>query len=251
MDRGLFTASSGGLLAAKQLDVNANNIANVSTVGYKAERLITRQQEFTDTLSARFPKNERHRGDFERTPGVVVTGSSTDFTVGPIQYTGDPLHVAISNPKYFFTVNTPQGDLLTRAGNFSKTADGTLVTADGLPVSGDGGPITLPQGPAKISPNGTITVNGQTVGRVRVVEVPNLNSLERVGATRFKLASGNAEAVENPYLAAESVEMPNVPVVEGMVDMITSSKAFEAYTKVAKTIDELNERAIRTARTTG
>lgn len=251
MDRGLYSASSGGFLATRRLDIVANNLANINTVGYKAERLIARKQEFGDTLAATMPGRELRRGDFERTPGVIVEGTATDFTNGPIQYTGDPLHVALTDPKQFFTVTTPQGELLTRAGNFTKNSEGQLVTADGMPVSGAGGPITMPPGIAKISPNGTITVNGRNVGKVRVVQVQDTTALERIGSTRFKLQSGTAEELETPYLAAESVEMPNIQVVDGMIDMINASKAFEAYTKTAQTINELNDRAIRNTRSTG
>jgi flagellar basal-body rod protein FlgF len=251
MDRGIYSASSGGFLATKKLDVVANNLANVNTVGFKAERLIVRQQEFEDTLAAKMPGAQESKGDFQQTPGVIVIGSSTDFSQGPIQSTGDPLHVALTKNNQFFTVSTPQGDMLTRAGNFKLDAEGQLVTADGVPISGAGGPIVLPPGRPKVSPNGTIDVNGKVVGKIRVVEVADLPSLQRVGATRFKMATGGVEEVGNPTLAPESVEMPNVGVVESMVDMINSGKAFEAYTKTARTIEELNERSIRNARTSG
>jgi flagellar basal-body rod protein FlgG len=251
MDRGIYAASSGGFLATKQLDVIANNLANVNTVGFKAERLITRKQEFGDTLASVNAADAGRSGDFDRTPGVIVVGSMTDFSQGPIQTTGDPLHVALTKNNQFFIVETPEGEMLTRAGNFGLNGEGQLVTADGFPVAGAGGPIVLPAGKPKISPNGTIDVNGRIVGKLRVVEVEDLSTLNRQGSTRFRPTGGALEDIENVTLAPESVEMPNVEVVEGMVNMITASRAFEAYTKTTRTIDELNERAIRTARTTG
>jgi flagellar basal-body rod protein FlgF len=253
MDKGLYSATSGGMLATKRIDVVANNIANVNTVGFKGERLASRQQEFRDTLASQVGGDTTlAKKDFDRTPGVVATGTTTDFTVGPIQYTGNPLDIALRKPNQFFSVTTPEGELLTRAGNFTLTADGTLVTQDGQPVNGDGGAIQIPAGPPpKITPNGTITVGGRNLARVRVVEVADLTQLERIGSSRFKLKGGEPNPAEIPSIAVESVEMPNVQVVEGMVDMINAHKAFEAYTKTARTIEELNERAVRTARTQG
>jgi flagellar basal-body rod protein FlgF len=252
MDKGLYAASSGGLLATKRIDVTANNIANANTVGFKGERLASRQQEFGDTLASTFNgDNTLAQQDFDRTPGVVATGTTSDFTVGTINYTGNPLDVALRQPNQFFTVTTPEGVLLTRAGNFSVNAEGALVASDGMPVNGDGGPISIPPGPVKISPNGTITAGARTVARLQVVQVNDLSNLERLGGSRFRLRAGDTTAVDNVALAAESVELPNFQVVEGMVDLISAHKAFEAYTKTAKTIDELNERAIRLARTQG
>ena len=253
MDKGLYAASSAGLLATKRLDVVANNIANVNTIGFKGERLAARQQEFGDTLASRVAGNNpvAAQRNFERTPGVIATGTTTDFSMGNIQYTGNPLDVALAQSNQFFTMNTAQGLVFTRAGNFSVNTEGTLVASDGTPVNGDGGPINVPAGPVNISPNGTILSGTRVIARLQVVQVNDLNNLERVGGSRFKLKTGDTTAVDNPRLAAQSVEMPNIQVIEGMVDMIAASKAFEAYTKTAKTIDELNERAIRTARSQG
>jgi flagellar basal-body rod protein FlgF len=252
MDKGLYAASSAGLLAAKRLDVVANNLANVNTIGFKGERLATRQQEFGDTLASRVAGDSTSaQRDFDRTPGVIATGTTTDFSAGNIQYTGNPLDVALTKPNQFFTMNTPQGLVFTRAGNFSVNTEGALVASDGTPVNGDGGPINIPPGPVNISPNGTITSGTRVIARLQVVQVNDLNNLERVGGSRFRLVTGDTTAVDAPALAAQSVEMPNLQVIEGMVDMISASKAFEAYTKTAKTIEELNDRAIRTARSQG
>lgn len=251
MDRGLYSSTSGGMLAAKRLDVIANNIANVNTVGFKAERIVTRQQQFSDTLAGSIGGLEGTQGDFDRTPGVVTLGTATDFSPGPVQYTGQPLNVALKNPKDFFVVVTPQGELYTRAGNFMQTNEGLLVTPDGMPVSGDGGPINLPPGVAKLSATGAIIVNGQTVGKLKTVRFNDVTKLERTEGVRFRAPIAAGPTDIEPDLVPESVEMPNVGVVEGMVDMMSSQRAFEAYSKTVKSIDELNDRAIRSARATG
>lgn len=248
MDRGIYAASSGGLLSAKKIEIVSNNLANVNTVGYKAEHLATRQQAFSDTLASKLPGVEGKKGDFDRVPGVVQVGTVTDFTPGPVSYTGDPLSVALSARHQFFAVNTPQGELYTRAGNFARDAEGNLVTLDGFPVLGDGGPIVLPPGNASINGAGMIYVNNQPIGRLRVVEVEDVTKLERMGSARFRLTGGGSVNTVEAAVIPESVEMANVQTVEGMIDLISVNKAFEAYTKTVKTIDELNDRSTRMAR---
>lgn len=250
MDRGLYSAASGGLLSSTRLDIVANNLANVTTVGYKAQRLSSRQQTFADTLASQLPETATAKGDFDRTPGVIVDGTTTDFSPGPVEFTGNPLHVALTAPNQFFVVNTPQGTMYTRAGNFTRNADGNLTLPDGSLVSGDGGPITLPPGDASISGNGTITVNGLIVGRLQVVEIENTSQLTRHEGVRFTLNGGAASAVP-ANVVPNSLEQANVGTLGAMVDLINANKAFEAYTKSAKSIDDMNDRAARSARMSG
>lgn len=254
MDRGTYAAASGGLLENRRLQVVANNLANVNTVGFKAERLTSRQQEFSDTLAAAISADQpRASADHERTPGVVSIESVTDFTPGPINFTGNPLDVALREPDDFFVVQTPEGEQYTRAGNFTLDGNGTLVTQDGFPVLGEGGPITAQDGQPVISDTGTVTVNGEPVGRLRTVRIEDPTQLERKEGVRFKLREGAQGAVlpAETAVASQSVEMPNVGVVESMVDMIAAQRSFEGYTKTMQTIDELNDVAIRSARVTG
>lgn len=251
MDRGIYAASSGGLQSVRRLEIVSNNLANVNTVGFKAERLQSRQQEFADTLAGTMlDGSARAKGDFERAPGVVSTATVTDFSPGPIESTGNPLDVALRSPNQFFVVTTPEGEHYTRAGNFTVNVEGQLVTQDGLPVVGDGGPISVPPGKVDISASGTVTVGNQNVGRLRVVQFDDLNQLERAAGTRFKISGGNPPQTVEGDLVPGALEQANVGVVDAMVDMINAQKAFEAYTKSVRTIDELNERAVRNTRAT-
>lgn len=252
MDRGIYAASSGGLFNARRVDIVGHNLANVNTVGYKAERLVGRQQEFADTLANVLPnQSARAEGDHERTPGVVHVRSVTDFSPGPVSFTGNPLNVALSSKNEFFVVNTPEGELYTRAGNFTLNAEGTLVTADGKEVLGEGGPITINGQPVSITGNGTVVVNGATAGRLRVVRIDDVASLERVEGVRFRAnGQGNPETVE-AKLIPQSVELANISVVDAMVEMIAAQKSFESYAKTVQTLGDLNEVSLRTARSTG
>ena len=253
MDRGLYSATAAGLVADRQVQVVSNNLANVNTVGFKGQRLTTKQQEFSDTLASTIAGvPARAQSDQEQTPGIVDTTTVTDFTPGSINFTGNALNVALRDANTFFVVQTPQGEAYTRAGNFSLNAERQLVTADGLPLTGDGGVIALPPGKISLNSTGTVTVDGSNIARLRIVSFEDPKSLERTEGVRFKAAAGAQPRIaENAEVVPESLEMPNVDTVTSMVDLITASKAFEAYTKSVRTIDEMNDRIIRNARTTG
>ncbi len=251
MDRGLYVATSGGLFAARKVDVVAHNIANVSTVGFKAERLVGRQQEFGDTLASILPKQApRSKDDQARAPGVVHISTVTDFKQGPIEYTGNPLNVALQKENQFFVVQTPEGEAYTKAGNFTMNSEGFLVTPDGLPVVGEGGPIALNGASAKIQGNGSVLVDNSLVGKVRVVEFTDLKGLKRSDGTRFTLAQGAPppQVAPNPEVITGSVETANIQIVEAIVDLINAQKSFEAYGKSVQSIGELNDLSLRSAR---
>jgi flagellar basal body rod protein FlgG len=250
MDRGIYTAASGGLVSTRSLDVIANNLANVNTVGFKAERVVSRQQTFEDTLASTLANAPaRAAADADVAPGVVDIATKTDFTMGPVAATGNPLDAALTKPNQFFVVQTEDGEAYTRAGNFQLNSTGILVTADGLPVLGDGGQLVAPpNGTPSLTSSGDIIVNKESIGKLRVVEVANLDDLQRKDGVRFvpKAGAGQASIVEASIVPG-AVEMPNVNAVSSMVDMINAQRSFEAYTKLAKELSELDDLSIRNA----
>ena len=251
MDRGIYTAASGGLYETKRLDIVANNIANVNTVGFKAQRLVGRQEEFSDTLASIIGTPPRAAADQERAPGVTGIQTLTDFSAGPVSHTGNPLNVALTEADTFFVINTPNGEEYTRAGNFTLNAEGSIVTPDGFPVIGEGGPITIADGMPSITSNGTVMANGQQVGRIRTVKFEDTSVLQRKDGARFVATGGAQGAAVEAAMVPQSVEMPNVNVVESIVEMIAAQKSFEAYSKTVETIDDLNTSSLRAASTNG
>jgi flagellar basal-body rod protein FlgF len=172
------------------------------------------------------------------------------FSQGAIQRTGNPLDAALRNPKDFFVVNTPQGEMYTRAGNFTLSANGELVTADGYQVMGDGGPIVAQAPGVEILPNGAVRAGPNAaggvpniIGRLRVVRIENTSGLQAVEGVRFKGAGVQAVNTE-PFVEPQSVEMSNVSAITGMVDLITTNRAFDAYTKAVQSFDTINQTAI-------
>jgi flagellar basal-body rod protein FlgF len=257
MDRGMYVSASGGLVSELRLDVVAHNLANVNTIGYKAQRLVTRQQDFQDTLAGTIspngtPNGIRAKGNHDQTPGVVGVETKTDFSQGPLFQTGNTLDVSLTKPDEFFVVQTAQGETLTKAGNFRLDTNSKIVTQDGFTVQGEGGEITIPPGSSvQIASDGLVVSDKQAIGKLRVVKVNDLNLLKRADGTRFQPNGAQLQAVDKPDLVPGAVEQANVEVVNAMVDMINANKAFEAYSKTARTIDEMNERATRNARMTG
>ena len=115
---------------------------------------------------------------------------------------------------------------------------------------GDGGAIQLPGPGASINQDGSIQIQvpGQagaiTVGRLQVARFTDLRGLEPVGGTRFKLKSGGQPQIVEAFLEPKSLEMSNVSAVTGMIDLIQTNRAFDAYSKAAQSLDTLNQSAI-------
>jgi len=247
MDRGTYAAASGGLVQLRKLESINNNLANINSVGFKKELVKTDTQTFEQTFAAEFAGQDPFaQGDHERTPGSVNIASIIDFTQGSIKSTGNNLDVAIGKPKQFFVVQTPAGIEYTRAGNFSINAEGELATIDGMQVQGDGGAVTVGGAGAAIQSDGSVTLNSQKVGQLQVVEISDPRQLIPTGGTRFKLAQGAAApiGVDQPDLVPASLEMANVSAVSSMVELIQVNRAFELYTKMAQSIDQMNQTAI-------
>jgi len=249
MDRGTYSAATAGILQLTKLEIVNNNLANLSTPGFKSQYLVSKKAEFEDTLASAVAKGDPYaKGDHERSPGVKEVSTITDFSAGPIQHTGNDLNAALRNENEFFVVNTNEGPQYTRAGNFTLDQQGRLVTSDGFPVAGDGGELIIQGGIGKITSGGFIEVNGNRVGQLQIVKIQDpASSLQRVGSNRFKLIDGTAtpEAVPTPSLVPKSIEGANVSAVQAIVELISASRGFELYTKTAQSIDSMNQSAIQ------
>jgi flagellar basal body rod protein FlgG len=231
----------------RKLEVQNNNLANVNTVGFKRQYIIAGRENFDETLAKEVePTDPFARGDQQRVSTVSEMTTQIDFSIGPIRSTGNPLDVALRNKNDFFVINTPQGPRYTRAGNFSLGAEGQLVTVDGAQVQGDGGTIVVNGTGVHIAADGSVRAAGQTVGRLQVVNFADTSGLEATDGARFKLRAGAAAPIPvEARLEPQSLEMSNASAITGMIDLITTNRAFDAYQKAAQTIDSLNQAAIQ------
>jgi flagellar basal-body rod protein FlgF len=235
MDRGLYIAASGMLAEQTRQDQIAHDLANASTVGYKADR--SAQTSFGELLLANRSTGQQ--------VGPLALGSRiaeirTDFTPAPLKQTDEPLDVALDGSG-FLAVQTQQGTRYTRNGQLVVDAQGRLANAEGLPVLDDGGrPITVGSGQGlAIAANGAISRDGRAIATLGVVSLTNP---VKQGDTLFAGTPGPRPAettVRQGYLEGSGVNAATT-----MIDMITSMRAYEAGMKVIQSIDETLQKGI-------
>ncbi|MEM9705443.1 MAG: flagellar hook-basal body complex protein [Pseudomonadota bacterium] len=233
MDNAGYVAMTRSSGLFKQLSVIANNLANISTSGYRRE-------------GASFAEHVKSTG-FE-TPSVSMTNMNRrfiDFSQGDIQKTDNALDVAINGPG-FFLVETNNGERLTRAGAFTLNPDGELTTAEGYRVLDEGGgAIALPPGASSIiiTEDGTISADGQAISRLGVVDA-NQEALTRQGDNLFSSENGY-EQLEAPRVLQGAVEGSNVNPIEEIALLIEVQRAYEAGQNLSKAEDERIRQTVR------
>jgi flagellar basal-body rod protein FlgF len=239
MDQGIYTAASGAMAMEERLNMIANNIANVNTVGFKKDAIS--YQEFQKALDT----SMLSPGQFKETPVDVVLGKQyIDPVQGGFIDTRNPLDAAIVGDG-FFVVNTPDGIRYTRAGNFTVSTEGLLVTQEGYQVQGQGGDITVGSGKVAIEPHGTVSVNGATVDKIHVVTIKK-GDLERRGNTLYMPKAGAApEDVTSPDIRQGVVETSNVDAVVEMVGLISTQRAYESFQKVIRAVNDTYLQSMR------
>jgi len=259
MNAALYSAFLGMRARQRALDATANNIANASTAGFKAERVLYRSIEAAETDAQRAqgnaaganqttpPQTTAANADTQapaqqsgtmiraraeaRSTGVATSGT-TDFSAGVIRETDRPLDVALEGDG-FLAVQTPRGERYLRAGNLTLDASGQLITQHGDLVIGQGGPITIPPGAVAIGEDGTISVKGHQIDRLKIVRFDNQQAaLLKEGESLF-MATGQQKPLEanNTRVHQGALEGSNVNTVSEMVAMMQNGREFESLQK--------------------
>lgn len=222
----------------RQLDVVANNLANINTAGYKGQNLL-----FEEYL---MPKAEATAFETPDHPLSYTNdyGSAINFAQGAVRQTGNPLDVAIEGDG-FLVVQGAEGELYTRAGNLAIGPDGLLQTADGLPVMVDGGPIEInsEDGPLSIARDGTLSNDQGILGRLTMVTFDNPQNLTLQGKNTY--AGENPLPMDTPQVQQGALEMSNVEGVVEITRMIEVTRNYASVSRLISQRDELQERAIR------
>lgn len=239
MDRVIYTAMTGASHALTQQAGMANNMANATTTGFRAEMHAFRAVPV--------------QGEGLPTRAFVVDASvMSDFTPGTLQETGRSLDIAVQG-RGFITLLMPDGsEAYTRNGNLAVSANGLLQTNNGNPVQGENGPITVPPDTEiAIAPDGTVSTvprfgppnTVSVVGRIKLVNAPE-HALERGNDGLFRLLPGMVADTGNEKVSVVSgfLEGSNVDMAAEMVSMISVARQFEMQLKVISTADE-NDRA--------
>lgn len=233
------------------LDVIANNLANVNTTGFKRSKI-----EFQDLLyeTSRAPGAEQGAGSQLPTGiqighGSRVVSTSKVFTEGELTQTGEQLDLAI-NGDGFFQVQMPDGTIAyTRDGGLKRSSTGQITTSDGLPLQGGFQPVPAGTTGITISSSGAVTTtssSGSGNFQVQLVRFTNPAGLNSIGGNLYteSLASGTPETGtpgENGYGSLQQgyLEMSNVKVVQEMVNMIVAQRAYEVNSKAVQSADEM------------
>lgn len=236
------------------LDVIANNLANVNTTGFKQQRA-----EFQDLMYQTMRASGASNGANAKQPvamqvglGTVASGTGTNFTQGTVQNTGNPLDVLVAGDG-FLKVSRPDGTFAyTRDGSLKRDETGLLVTSDGYPIDP---PVTIPANASAITigSNGKVSaiVPGSSTPQelpqgIEVTSFPNPAGLTRIGKNLF--VQGGASGEPTSGVAGEEgrgeirqamLEGSNVEVVEEMVRMITAQRAYEINSKAIQTSDDM------------
>jgi flagellar basal-body rod protein FlgG len=257
MIRALRTAASGMIAQQMNVDVIANNLANVNTTGFKRSKL-----EFQDVLYQRLrPAGVATAGSALR-PVALDVGhgtrpSSTDrlFSVGNIEPTGNPLDIVIEG-NGFLQIQLPDGSIAyTRDGSLKMDGEGSIVTSDGFLVQPE---INIPQDASSISigTDGTVEVlivgadEPQEIGQFELVRFVNPAGLNAMGRNLYQQTGASGDPILGTpgqdglgTLSQGYLEMSNVEVVEEMVKMIVAQRAFEINSKAVQTSDQMAELA--------
>ncbi|MCG6533826.1 MAG: flagellar basal-body rod protein FlgF [Syntrophales bacterium LBB04] len=207
-----------------RLDVISNNIANIGTPGFKVERV--------------YPGDATSSSEYANGESALLY---VDYSQGVMQQTGNPLDVAIQG-EGFFVVQTKEGSAYTRKGNFTINRNSQLVTQSGDNVLGENGPIQINGKSVNIDNEGTISVEGTEVGKLKVAKFDNPQKLVRQGGGLF-MDPGTAglEKVDKPEINSGHLELANVNAIQEMVEMIDIQRSFESYQKTIQTIQDMDK----------
>jgi len=238
MENAITIGLSRQIVLTRALDIAANNVANQTTAGFKADKVA-----FSEYISL---VDGPRTGDREVSL-VYDRDSYTDFSAGALEATHSELDFAIDG-KGFFAVETGAGVRYTRDGHFGLNEFGELMTRDGAMVLDDGGsPILIdPEiGPLQMSQDGQLQQNGVPVARLGVFSFDDLRTLSKDGANLFK-ANEEATLRENAIVRQGFVEISNVQPIVAMTQMIEIMRAYEGAAQLVKTANDLAREAVRT-----
>ena len=217
-------------LQTKQLEHISNNLANAGTPGFKAVHLYL-LKGIEEIIGA---------DENIDIPSTLMA----DFSQGIPQKTNNPLDLSLQR-EGFFVVQTNQGEAYTKNGSFTVNQSNQIVTQDGHLVLGDSGPITLIDGKINISNEGAVFVDGNEVGKLKIVDFTHRQALVKTsGSLYFDEGKASLKTVDKPNIQSGFLELSNVNVVTEMADMISINRLFETYQKMIQALQDQDKLAV-------
>lgn len=261
--KGVYTAVSGSMAQNLRLETTANNLSNVNTPGFKKdtqafqEYLTTNEKEPGVIAVPRIPASIE---SFYDTQGVDKSfvdsqGTYSDFSQGGIKSTGNKFDLAIDGSG-FFEIATPRGVRFSRNGSFGLDGQGQLVTKEGWPVlkkTETGVPIEqrvikVPTaGSISISEMGELSVDGESLGQISLVEFVDKLALQKEGSSVYGLKPNRNpqfSLVARPVLKQGFLETSNVNIVQEMTDMISATRLFDSTQKAIQAFDSMADKLV-------
>ncbi|MCX6124867.1 MAG: flagellar basal-body rod protein FlgF [Proteobacteria bacterium] len=251
MLKAIYTPMSGALAQEKVLEIIANNLANVNTVGFKGDSVSFKllepepEKNYKSPLppaNYKIPLDDVYPLHGNDIAYVGVAGIHRDESQGPAIQTSNDTDIMIQGEGHL-AVNTQEGMRYTRSGQLSLGPNGALVTPAGHPVMGEKGAITLQSGKFEINHRGEIYQNNQMVDRLQLYSFSDTASMERAGMNLWHY-SGPDEgrmAVKDPSVMQGFLEGSNVNAIKNLTSMIIAHRSYEAYQKAVSNYDKMME----------
>jgi flagellar basal-body rod protein FlgF len=228
-----YIALSRQMVLRRQMDLLANNLANLTTPGYRGESML-----FVEHLKPTQPR--------EQVAFVQDLATVRDLRAGPMSHTGNPLDLAIKGEGYF-AVETPEGERYTRAGGFTLDPDGQIVTVKGYPLLGKGGaPITVPpdSGAVTVARDGTVSSDQGELGRIRLVGFGNEQALAKLEGGLYDAKDQEPLSLEEQDIQQGKLEASNVAGIVEMTKLISAVRSYQAAANMANQEHQRQRRAI-------
>jgi len=238
MENAQLIGLSRQMALQRQMDVVANNMANLNTTGFKAEQLLFEEYQMPVAKDRDFAFADQRLSFTEDWTTIH------DMSAGAVTDTGNPLDVALDG-EGFITVQTPDGERYTKAGSLAIDATGTLVDLQGNPVMSELGPIhfTATETDISISADGTIASSEGIKGKLKVVEFADPQAATREGNNLW--AGGDPQPATETRVVQGAVEKSNVSGIAEMTEMIRVQRAYESAASMQDKQDEMRRTAIQ------
>lgn len=223
MYKGIYIALSGAVLKYAQMDIISHNIANADTIGYKRDDVSFKEYLMPQEILSNEPDGRAMS---------YFSSFRTDMSSGVHIKTGNILDVALEGNGFIVL----EGNRYTRRGDFKKDKEGYLATQNGIKVLGQKGPIKLPEGLVQISESGDVSVDGNKIDSLKIVDFKQVEDMTKAGGDIFfsKGLPVNAKAI----IKQGFLEKSNVGVVKEMIGMIEMIREFEMFQKAMRFFDE-------------
>lgn len=248
MQRGLYIAGTGMMVQRRLMENVTSNITNVETTGYKKNYLITHSfdevmlERYNDTRVTDQNGTRRYAYAGPLTFGTLVDQKYMDFTQGSFENTDLSTDLAIAGDG-FFVLDTPAGERYTRSGGFALTVDGYLCDPSGNYLMGRNGRIHVGTDDFGVNAKGEITVDGNYIDTIRIVQFEDNNSLLSQGSNIYTATEEPMEGTDYE-IKQYFLENSNASVSREMVDMLTVYRAYETNQRILTMIDETLGKAV-------